>query len=58
MKRYQMICSNCRGERVFRDACAEWNEDAQQWELTTVYDHATCEDCDSDTNILSEEIPA
>lgn len=39
----KMVCSICRGERVLRDAYAEWDKANQEWVLQNVFDYAVCE---------------
>lgn len=53
----RMKCTHCGGENVRCDAWAEWDSDSGQWELSEVYDHSWCLDCDGETNIVREEIP-
>ena len=49
-------CKYCGSEYVKRDADAMWNVDTQEWELVSVYDNATCEDCGGETSLIEEEI--
>jgi hypothetical protein len=53
--RIQMVCEECGSTLVTRDAWAEWNVDAQDWELGAIYDYAFCHKCERETNI--EEVP-
>lgn len=55
-KKVRMKCSRCGSTRVVRDAAAVWNEKTQEWEMTTVFDHADCDECDSETTIIEEPI--
>lgn len=41
----KIICPECGGENIVKDATAAWNEDLRQWELAGVNDHETCNDC-------------
>jgi Zn finger protein HypA/HybF involved in hydrogenase expression len=54
--RLKMSCKNCGLENVLRDAWAEWDSETQQWVLSNVFDHAYCDNCESDTTILEEAI--
>ena len=54
--RLKMSCKSCGSENVLRDAWAEWDSETQRWELSSVFDHAYCDDCDSETKILEEAI--
>lgn len=56
MAKLRMVCANCGGTNVMRDAWAVWNEDAQDWELGNVFDHAHCDDCGGETSIEEEEV--
>lgn len=38
-------CGNCGGNNIKADAYAEWNEEAQKWELANVFDDRFCDDC-------------
>ncbi len=40
------ICSSCGSDRIVRDGWAQWNVDTQIWELTAVYDHSFCLECE------------
>jgi len=53
--RIQMACEECGSTLVTRDAWAEWNLDAQDWELGAIYDYAFCHKCERETHI--EEVP-
>ena len=54
--RLKMSCKSCGSEHVVRDAWAEWDSEAQRWELSNIFDHAYCDDCESETTILEEAI--
>jgi hypothetical protein len=47
--RVRYVCETCGGDRLTKDATAEWDETAQRWDLAAVYDATTCADCDSET---------
>jgi len=52
----EVYCEHCGSTDVRRDADAAWNVEAQEWELVTVYDNATCEECGGETS-LGERAP-
>jgi hypothetical protein len=52
----KIVCAQCYGDRVLRDAWASWDEDTQRWELHNVFDHAICEDCDGETTSVAVPI--
>lgn len=54
--RMKMICANCGGENVMRDAWAVWDIDAQDWTLGNVFDQGYCDDCEGEASI--EEVDA
>ncbi len=39
-------CGQCGGPNIVKDAYAEWDKDAQEWVLKSVYDYTYCENCD------------
>jgi hypothetical protein len=47
----QMLCSNCGSDDVSRDAWGDWDVAQQRWVLRTVFDHAQCHACDSETRL-------
>ena len=51
----QMVCETCGSTDVSRDAWGDWDVEAQDWVLGTVFDYAHCHACDGETNI--EERP-
>lgn len=51
-----MICRDCGGENVKRDAWASWNFEKQDWVLDNYFDDAFCEDCEGSTSIDEEEV--
>lgn len=40
-----MICESCGSLDVTADACARWDDDAQDWIATSVYDNTDCQSC-------------
>lgn len=58
MSGVRMVCSHCGGSDVVRDAWAEWDEEAQEWSLGTIFDHAHCNDCDGKTRLEEKPIEA
>ena len=50
----QKVCKYCGSESVAVDALAEWNVDAQQWELSATFDNSFCRDCDAETIIVDQ----
>jgi hypothetical protein len=52
----KMVCRECGGTDVKRDAWAEWDEDLQEWVLSgDPFDAAQCDDCCGETGI--DEVP-
>lgn len=51
-----IACETCGSTDVARDAWAEWDVEAQEWVLRTVFDMAFCHECDGETNIEEREI--
>lgn len=49
-------CPYCGGQIILADACARWNVETQEWDLTTVYDDKTCEDCDTEVSAVERPV--
>jgi len=56
MKKYTYICTTCGSDRVLLDAWARWNTDTQQWELSSTFDSAYCEECQGECRIEQQPI--
>lgn len=41
------ICGKCGSTNIVADAWAEWDSEAGDWSLRTVFDHTQCDDCAS-----------
>jgi hypothetical protein len=52
----RIICSECGGENVRRDAFAEWDIAKQDWVLSSVFDQGHCEDCGGERALAEEEV--
>jgi hypothetical protein len=50
------ICNICGGNKVTRDAWAEWDAAAQDWTLGAVYDYAFCHDCEAETKLAEIDL--
>lgn len=44
-QKVKIICAECGSDNVRRDAYAEFDVDAQEWVLSTVFDQGYCEAC-------------
>lgn len=53
--RIRIVCCKCGSDNISRDAYARWDEDAQEWSLSSVQDFAVCEDCDAEK--CMQEVP-
>jgi hypothetical protein len=49
--RIDIVCAGCGGNSVTRDAWAEWDADAQDWVLGSVFDQGFCHDCEEETRL-------
>lgn len=47
----EMVCSQCGGRNVRRDAWADWDVELQAWTLGAVFDNAHCDDCEGECKI-------
>ena len=57
MPKLLAVCGRCGSDHVKADAYAEWNADAQEWELSQTFDKgAFCNKCDGETSIYWKEI--
>ena len=50
--RVEKVCETCGSDRVVVDAYAEWDVDAQRWELAETYGYSFCKECDGETTIV------
>ena len=50
-----IICGTCGGNKVSRDAWANWDTRTQQWALGAVFDYGHCHDCNGESRL--EEVP-
>jgi hypothetical protein len=57
MTRIRIICGECGGTNVRRDAWAEWDERHQRWVLGSVFDQGFCEDCGDERSLDEEPLP-
>ncbi len=56
-RRFKVVCSGCGSQDVLCDAYAEWDVEAQQWELASTFQKgAFCNACDRETTIEQVEI--
>lgn len=51
------LCSHCGSDSLVRDASARWDEDAQDWTLSAVYDATFCDLCSSESDDLCKWVP-
>jgi len=54
--RVEKVCETCGTDRVVVDAHAEWDVDAQRWELAHTYEYSFCKDCDGETTIVERPL--
>lgn len=47
----EYYCRTCGSTNISRDASVVWNKLNQSWEIKTIYDNASCEDCGGDTKL-------
>lgn len=57
IQKIDICCNHCGSRNVRRDAEAAWNLDSQEWELSTVFDSATCHDCGGKTSLREIPLP-
>jgi hypothetical protein len=54
--RVTIRCSRCQSTDVMRDAWAVWDDDAQAWELGTVFDAGHCDACEGDARLVEQPL--
>ena len=54
--RIDIICRDCGGNNVCRDAWAVWDTDEQDWVLGAVFDDGHCEDCECEARLEEVEL--
>jgi hypothetical protein len=42
-------CPTCKSTNVWRDALIYWDNDLQDWSISTIFDNGGCADCDAET---------
>jgi hypothetical protein len=50
------LCETCGGNKVTRDAWAEWVSAAQDWTLGAAFDYAFCHDCEEETHLVEVDL--
>lgn len=50
-ERLDFYCWHCRSRDVKRDAWVMWNDFAQAWEVSAMFDDGYCMDCDGPTKL-------
>lgn len=53
----RIVCPKCGSENVHKDAAAAWNAEAQAWELSSVHDSETCNDCGAEGDFFADRRP-
>jgi hypothetical protein len=54
-----LVCPECNSHNITRDACAWWNVDTQEWEMSEpLYDVMNCADCGYETKDMDNFIEA
>ena len=56
-RRIDIICRDCGGNNVCRDAWAVWDIDEQDWVLGAVFDDGHCDDCECGARLEEVELP-
>ena len=54
---FTVRCPECHSTDIVKDAAACWDEDRQEWVLLTVYDSATCQTCEYESDYRFESVP-
>lgn len=48
-------CAKCGSHSIAADCSAEWDEELNEWSLTTIYDNKQCLVCGYDSNSMPWE---
>jgi hypothetical protein len=56
--RIDIVCRDCGGNNVCRDAWAVWDIDKQDWVLGAVFDDGHCDDCEGEARLEEVELPS
>ena len=48
MTRICKVCARCGSRNVTHGAIARWNEDEQDWQVSSLLDNGDCDDCGYD----------
>lgn len=52
------VCSLCGSENIAADAAARWNVEAQQWEVSNIFDDGhSCVECGCECRIVDRAEP-
>ena len=54
--RIDIICGECGGGNVMRDAWAVWDLEEQDWVLGAVFDAGHCDDCEREARLEETEL--
>lgn len=57
MTKIELLCPTCGAADMTRDACARWNVETGDWELSATYDTMTCDSCGDETYECAEIDP-
>ena len=56
-EKVKMVCAHCGSDDVRADAYAEWDVEAQKWEIAQTFEKgAYCDKCDGETRIEEEPL--
>lgn len=56
-QKLKVTCRECGSPNLRRDATVAWSEFAQCWELITIHDNTTCDDCEAEGDDILSEAP-
>jgi hypothetical protein len=51
-----MCCSNCGSQNIRRNADVVWDVTTQKWEIVSLFDSCTCDDCDTECKIIEKKV--
>ncbi len=52
--RVSLHCRDCGSKNVSSDATVRWDEEAQDWEVSGIFDCKNCDDCGAENDYCDE----
>ena len=56
MKQVTITCATCGSGEVRRNCDAAWSVEEQRWEIVSLFDSFTCEDCGRECDVVETQM--